>query len=250
MNYKIILFIFFLVLTSCETTQNLKKNNFSSNKNFFINKGFALIYEDNLNKNSIIEKKMEVRGLVIFQKNLKRGTDVKVTNLINQKYIIAKVGKKSDYPSFYNSVVSDRISKEIEINKKEPYIEIKEIVNNSSFVAQKSKTFDEEKNVASKAPVDEIKIKDLSGNNIKTVKKTNNVFRYIIKIGDFYFEESANAMALRIKNETSIKKVSIVKLSSTNFRVFLGPFKNLSSLKNQFNAINTLQFDNIEILKK
>ena len=57
-------------------------------------------------------------------------------------------------------------------------------------------------------------------------------------------------MKLRILNETSIKKVKIKKLSNTDFRVFLGPFNNLSSLKNSFNAINVLQFDTIEIIKK
>ena len=63
-------------------------------------------------------------------------------------------------------------------------------------------------------------------------------------------EKSANEMVLRIKNETKIKNVKINKLSSTNYRVFLGPFRNLSSLKKHFNAINTLQFDNIEVIKK
>ena len=57
-------------------------------------------------------------------------------------------------------------------------------------------------------------------------------------------------MKSRIIIETSIKQVNINKLSSTKFRVFLGPFNDLNSLKNTFNAINVLQFDNIEIIKK
>ena len=44
--------------------------------------------------------------------------------------------------------------------------------------------------------------------------------------------------------------VYIKKLSDTNFRVFLGPYIDLNSLKNSFNAIIVLQFDNIEIIKK
>ena len=123
-------------------------------------------------------------------------------------------------------------------------------MQNSSFVAKKAKTFDEEKNVATKAPVDDIKIKDLSNKKSKVTKKNKRKFEYIIKIADFYFEKSANQMVLRIKNETKIKNVKINKLSNTNFRVFLGPFRNLSSLKKHFNAINTLQFDNIEVIKK
>ena len=53
---------------------------------------------------------------IIFQKNLKKNTNVKITNLINGKYIIATVGKKTLYPNFYNSVLSPRISKELEID--------------------------------------------------------------------------------------------------------------------------------------
>ena len=57
-------------------------------------------------------------------------------------------------------------------------------------------------------------------------------------------------MKLRISNETTIKKININKLSSTKFRVFIGPYDNLISLKKSFNAINILEFDNIEIIKK
>ena len=137
----------------------------------------------------------------------------------------------------------------MEIDQKEPYVEIKELLENSIFVAKKSKTFDEEKKVAAKAPVEDIKIKNLSNNITKDQKIVNKNFIYIIKIADFYFEKSAKDMILRIKSETIIKEVKINKISSTKFRVFLGPFKNLNSLKNEFDAINTLQFENIEIIK-
>ena len=137
----------------------------------------------------------------------------------------------------------------MEIDQKEPYVEIKELLENSLFVAKKSKTFDEEKKVAAKAPVEDIKIKNLSNSITENEKIVNKNFIYIIKIADFYFEKSAKDMILRIKNETIIKKVKINKISSTKFRVFLGPFKNLNSLKNEFDAINTLQFENIEIIK-
>jgi len=53
-----------------------------------------------------------------------------------------------------------------------------------------------------------------------------------------------------IISETSVEKVYIDKLSSTKFRVFLGPYSDLNSLKNSFNAINILQFENIEIIRK
>ena len=57
-------------------------------------------------------------------------------------------------------------------------------------------------------------------------------------------------MIQKIKDKTTVNNIEITKLSATKFRVFIGPFDDLNSLKEQFNAINTLQFENIEIIKK
>ena len=54
----------------------------------------------------------------------------------------------------------------------------------------------------------------------------------------------------RKKAYAFVNNIEITKLSATKFRVFIGPFDDLNSLKEQFNAINTLQFENIEIIKK
>ena len=139
----------------------------------------------------------------------------------------------------------------MELDESEPYIEIKEITQESSFIAKKAKTYDEEKNVADKAPVDDIQIKEL-GEEVKkkTAKVIKDKFNYIIKVGDFYFKKSAKLMQSRISDETTIKKINIEKLSSTKFRVVIGPYDNLNSLKKSFNAINVLEFDSIEIIKK
>ena len=250
MNYKILLLSILIILNSCNTVQTTKNSEIQINRDVFVSKGFTLVYSEKFTKDKIISSKLDDRSLLIFQKNLKKNTTVKITNLLNKKYLIAKVSKNSTYPSFYNSVISSRIKNELEIDDGEPYVEIKEIHNNSAFVAKKAKTFDEEKNVATKAPVEEIKIKSLSGNEVNEKKKTNIQFKYIIKIADFYFEKSALQMIQRIKNNTTVNNVQISKLTTTKFRVFVGPFDNLNSLKEQFNAINTLQFENIEIIKK
>ena len=80
--------------------------------------------------------------------------------------------------------MSKRISDELNINYDQPYIEIKEIKNNSIFLAKKSKTFEEEKNVANKAPVDTISINDLNSSKKEKVKDTKvSKFSYVIKSG-------------------------------------------------------------------
>jgi len=249
MNYKYFFIIFLLIVSSC-TTYTVSDNEIKSLQyNNFENKGFALVYNDILYKKKIISKKMDNRGLIIFQKNLKKGTIVKIKNILNNKTIIAKVGNKSQYPIFNNSVISNRISQEINLDPNEPYIEIFEILDNSSFIAKKAKTFEEEKNVADKAPIDSISVDDLNSETVTTNGAVENKFDYSIKIADFYFKNTAISMLDRIKKETSVNKASMHTLSNTQFRVFLGPFSDINSLQKAFNDINVLEFENIEIIK-
>ena len=250
MNYKIY-FLIFLFLFSC-TTNNLSKKdtNVFEHIDVFSAKGFALVFKDDLKKRKIITKKLDDRSLLIFQKNLKKDTSVKITNLINNKSILAKVGQNSKYPNFYNSVISQRIFDELELNHEEPYVEIATVSVNSTFVAKKAIMYDEEKEVANKAPVDGISISDLSINK-KKIKKKNKVdnFSYIIKLADFYYENSAKLMQKRIKDELNLNNSRIIKISNTNYRVYFGPYDNLKSLKKAFDDINPLNFENIEIIK-
>jgi hypothetical protein len=57
-------------------------------------------------------------------------------------------------------------------------------------------------------------------------------------------------MKKRIIEETKIKNVKINKLSSNNFRVYLGPFKDLKSIEKAFNDMDIIDFENIEIIKQ
>ena len=124
------------------------------------------------------------------------------------------------------------------------------ISQNSTFIAKKAKTFDEEKNVAQKVPVDGIKIDNLNISNKpenKSVKKKR--FKYSIKIADFYYYQSAKSLIERISNETNIKNPMIKELSETKYRVLLGPFNDIKKLEGSFNEIKSLDFENLEILK-
>ena len=249
MKYNFFLILLIVLITSC-TSNNYKTVNVDPILEKFSNNGFALIYNDKLYNDKIISKKMDERDLIIFQRNLRKGTSVKITNPFNSKTIIAKVGKKANYPSFNNSVVSIRISKELEIDINEPYIVIEEIRDNTSFIAKKAKTFEEEKKVADKAPVDTISVNDLNDTDEKKIKKKiNNEFKYVIKIADFYYLNTAKQMVKRIKSELNIKKTDINKINENKFRVFTGPYLSLKALQKAYNSIETLGFENIELIK-
>ena len=163
--------------------------------------------------------------------------------------MIATVKTKEDFSNFYNSVISSRIAELLELDLKEPYIEIRLISKDSTFIAKKSKTFDEEKQVANKAPVDSISINDLNKNSKKNKITKKDKFSYSIKIADFYFIENAKVMLDKVKKESKKNVPKIKKISKNQYRVFLGPFDNLNSLKIAFNDINTLNFENIEFIK-
>jgi len=250
MFYRNILFIIICVfLSNCTTTTLHNNKPIVTNINGYSNKGFALVYSEELYKEKKVDKKIDERSLIIFQKTLKFNTPVKITNILNNKSLIASVGKKSNYPSFNNTVISSRIAEELELDMSQPYVEILEILDNSIFVAQKAKTFSEEMNVAIKAPVNNISISNLSTVKKKDKKNLNKKFSYTIKIADFYFKDTSLMMVNRIKNESPVKNPKIKKISDKKYRVYLGPFNNINSLQKSFNDINILQFDNIEILK-
>lgn len=249
MKFNIFVISFFLIF-SCTTYHTDKKDELII-QDTYSNKGFTLLFETSLKKNKKISKNIDSRSLIIFQKNLKKNTNVKITNLLNNKSIIAKVGSKANYPEFYNSVISERIYNELEIDLVEPYVEIIALNNDSVFLSNKAKTFEEEKKVAAKAPVEGIIIKNLNENsNDKVIKKKQNTFSYIIKIADFYFRDSAKLMAKRIKNETKVNKVKIMNISNTAFRVYIGPYKDLNSLQKAFNDISIINFENLELIKQ
>ena len=229
-------------------------NQFESNKSTvnlitfdkkYKNSGFALIFNDNF------KKKLDQRSLNIFHKSLKKSSFVKLTNPLNGKSLIAQVeSNKVNFSTFYNSVITKRIVDNLELNLDEPYIDIVLISKDSTFVAGKSKTFDEEKNVAEKAPIDGIKISNLNKKKkVKKQKKSNKNFSYSIKVADFYYKKTAQNMIDRIKSETSLNNLLMIQLSKTNYRVLIGPFNDIKTLKDSFEQMNSLYFENLEILK-
>jgi hypothetical protein len=250
MNFNKILIIFLILfLTACQQIDDDKKVINYSNYLKYSNTGFTLVYDEQLRKDNKISKKIDDRALVIFHKKIKKNSFVKITNPVNNKSIIAKViSNNAQFSDFYNSVITSRIANELSIDLDEPYVDLVLISENSTFIAKKAKTFDEEKNVAEKAPVDGITIDNLGTDLNKKNKLKKHNFLYSIKIADFYYKDSAENMILRIKNETNLKNPLIKKLSKTKYRVLLGPFSDIKKLEQSFDEIKLLEFENLEIL--
>jgi|TARA_B100000401_G_scaffold82595_1_gene52206 hypothetical protein len=246
MIYRLIqVVIFCLLLLGCEQAKNTLKNDNLKVEHKYRNSGFALVYKDKLKD----IKKLETRSLNIYHKSLKKRSIVKITNPKNDKYLIAEVkSNRVKFSNFYNSVLSLRIAEELELDFDEPFVELILVSKDSTFIAKKAKMFEEEKTVAEKAPVDGIQINDLNNKKSKIKKGKDKIFSYSIKVADFYYKDTAEMMIKRIKEESSIENLNISKLSETKYRVLIGPFNDIKTLKKSFEKMNTLNFENLEIL--
>ena len=246
MIYRLIqVVIFCLLLLGCEQAKNTLKNDNLKVEHKYRNSGFALVYKDKLKD----IKKLETRSLNIYHKSLKKRSIVKITNPKNDKYLIAEVkSNRVKFSNFYNSVLSLRIAEELELDFDEPFVELILVSKDSTFIAKKAKMFEEEKTVAEKAPVDGIQINDLNNKKSKIKKGKDKIFSYSIKVADFYYKDTAEMMIKRIKEESSIENLNISKLSETKYRVLIGPFNDIKTLKGSFEKMNNLDFENLEIL--
>ncbi len=246
MKFKYFFLIFFLF--SCvEDVKLINRNNIQVKKTF-ISKGFTLVYNDNLIKKKTIKKRIDGREYVILHSFLERNTYVKILNPINSKTVIAKVKYKTNYPIIYNSVITNRIAEELELNYEDPYVEIIEIRKNDTFIAKKAKTFDEEKNVANKAPVTDINI------NVISIDPENTDIRpkkneYIINIGEYYYLDSAKIVKNRLINEANLTNVKIKKISENKFRVYVGSYSFFNAMKDPYFAISKLGFEHLDVIK-
>ena len=130
-----------------------------------------------------------------------------------------------------------------------PYIEIIEIKKNKTFVAKKSNTFLEEKNVALKAPVSEIKMDNLNLSDAKEVNKIDEIKKrvFTILINDFYYEDSAINLKNDLIKKSKIKDIYVKKITNTKYRLLAGPFKNFNALKSTYISLNNLGFKNLDI---
>ena len=89
---------------------------------------------------------------------------------------------------------------------------------------KKANTFEEEKNVAKKVPINEVKMDDLTKVEVKTKKKLNKKSNFILVISDFYYEDSANNLMKELIKKTKINNISVKKINDKKYRLFVGTF--------------------------
>ena len=238
-NYLLII----LFLSSCVNNKNYN----ATSTNFYSSKGFALVYNEQDYKNKIVSKKLNTDKIEASHSKIRRNSIILITNPVNNKSVTLKVSNKSKYPDFYNVLITDKLSKKLELDPDLPFVEIEERVKNKSFIAKKAVTFSEEKNVLTKVPVTKVKINNISKSNNNNFKSKN---KYSIIIGNFYSKKWATGLIDILVNENIKKDVFIVKkLSKNNYQLSAGPYISINTLKNDYFKLNKYGFDNLDIEK-
>ena len=239
---KFRLLIFFFLISCVQETANLKF------KSPFTSKGFAYIYNDNDYNNKIIKKKLDNNTLQIAHNKLRSGSLIKIINPKTKDFIILKNTKKINYPEFYKILITDSVAKKINLYSDFPFVEIIEIKKNKSFIAKKTKIFNEEKKIFSNAPVQSVKIDNISTNKLN-IKKTYRDKIYII-VGNFYSKETALMLKNRITKELiryNSKKMYIKSKKTNKFTLLSGPYNSINLMKNDYIQLKNFGFEELDI---
>ena len=214
-------------------------------KNYYFSKGFALVYNEDLYYQKVVNKKFSDEKYGAMHNLLKVNTSVKIINPSNSKFLDIKISKKANYPKIFNIVLSRSAAFALELDMENPYVEVFETKKNKTFVAKESNTFEEEKNVSKKVPVDEVKIDILTEQDVNTKKKIVKKNNFILVINDFYYFDSANDLKKVLREKIKVDNISIKKINNNKYRLFAGPFKSFNTLKTTYISLNKLGFEDL-----
>ena len=233
----------FILTTACApqlVTLN-KKEPYAAN-------GFALIYNEFDFNERTIKGRMNNDDLQISHQNLKIGTLIKISNPKNKKSLILKNVKRIRYPDFYKILITEAVMEKLKLDKNLPMLEIVEVKKNKSFIAKEAKTYNEEKKISSKAPVENIQISNISKEKNKKNKGTSD--QIYIHLGSFYSTDTAEFLKQRIKMdvpEFNINKLKIKKKNIKETLVISGPYNSINSVKNDYILLKTFGFEELDI---
>tara|TARA_B100000963_G_scaffold336570_1_gene331732 strand:+ start:1144 stop:1878 length:735 start_codon:yes stop_codon:yes gene_type:complete len=236
--------LFFLLIFLFSCTQSVTKKNM---KQPFTSKGFAYIFNLEDYNNNLIKKKLNENELQIAHNKTRIGSLIKITNPKTAQSVVLKNNKNFNYSDFYKIIITQPVADTLKLDKNKPYVEITEIKKNKSFIAKKTKIFNEEKKVHTKAPVEIVKIDNISLNKSQK-KKISEEFNIII--AEFYSKDSATFLKKRITSELpsfNSKKLYIKSSNLNKISLLSGPYKSINVMKNDYIQLEKFGFEELDI---
>ncbi len=247
MKFNLNYIYIFVFLFSCTQDMKIIKIHSKVRESTYSSKGFALVYEDSLLVNNIVNKELNNDQNYVLHPLLKKNTLVTISNPFNSKSITAKVKRTFVYPSNYNIIITKKMAENLDLDINNSYVEVYAIKENVKFIAKEASIFEEEKNVADKAPVTSININDLSTSTSKIEVKKKKP-SYIINVGEFYYFKFAENAKNRFAKEANLTNIKIKKIAKNKFLVYSGPYASFNSLKKTYFSLNKLGFENLDII--
>tara|TARA_B100000963_G_C22469096_1_gene599266 strand:- start:75 stop:809 length:735 start_codon:yes stop_codon:yes gene_type:complete len=240
MKFKLILIS--LLISGCVQNYNNIKT-----KKPYNSTGFAYIYNQSDYQNKIINKKLNPISLEIAHNKLRAGSMIKIINLKTKENIILENTKKIQYPDFYKILITKPVADQLNLTKEFPLVEVVEVKKNKSFVAKKTKIYKEEEKIHNNAPVETVKIDNIS--KVKNIKK-NVEYKFYIHIAEFYSKKSALFLKKRISKELitfNSKKLFIKSTKSNKISLLSGPYSSINLLKNDYTKLINFGFEELDI---
>ena len=240
MKFKII--IFFILLISCASNQNMMQY-----KKPYNSKGFAFIFSEADFKNGLINGRLDNSIMQISHRSLKTNSLIKIINPITNKTLTLKNHKRLKYPEMYKVLITKPVADKLDLDSNLPLVEIMEQKKNKSFVAKKAKIFNEEKKISKNAPVTSVQISNISKNKMKKKSSIDQIF---ILIASFYSKETAEFLKKRITKELpnyDIKKLKIRKKKDKEINLISGPYKTINLMKNDYIQLKKFGFEDLDI---
>ena len=213
----------------------------------FTSKGFAYIFNLEDYNNNLIKKKLNEDELQIAHNKTRIGSLIKITNPKTTQSVVLKNNKNFNYSDFYKIIITQPVADSLKLDKNKPYVEIIEIKKNKSFIAKKTKIFNEEKKVHTKAPVETVKIDNISLN--KSQKKISTE-EFNIIIAEFYSKNSATFLKKRITSELpsfNSKKLYIKSSNLNKISLLSGPYNSINVMKNDYFLLEKFGFEELDI---
>jgi len=182
----------------------------------------------------------------LIHSSIPSNTQVKITNLINNKSILVKIEKNSAYKNSREVFISNKYFDLLELNNKFPLIKIETIRVNKTFTAETVKIFEEEKKVPQNIATQSVDVVDLS-NSMSA--KDNLSKKIIIYYGDFSYKNGAIDFANSLKKELRNINPSVIPVNK-KFRVEALSVNNLDEFDIFYNKITNTKFENYNISVK
>lgn len=170
-------------------------------------------------------------------------SQIRITNLLNNKNIIVNIDKNSNYKKQREIIISNKYSDLLELNSNLPLVKIETLRVNKTFRANIGQIYEEEKKIVQNVDVKNVDIVDLSKNKKSTDIKLKKIE---IFYGDFIYKNSALDMVSLLKKEISNVNPVIVQVNK-KYRVKAKTINDIKDFDIFFDKIVNTKFENYNI---